>query len=120
MIPIPSLKLKHSPRLMTSQAGSPPAVLRFARQPRKRTLQQLRLQRVLSNDAIFHASQDLHLKTKRFPALFPGPVGAQNQSIKTPPGFTTTGKFMIVVLDEGNIVFEGNETNNYLVIGPLP
>jgi len=62
----------------------------------------------------------MKLKTKRFSKLKTGKVRGQKQKIKTPPGYTTTGKFMIVVLDEGNLVFEGNETNNLIIYGPLP
>jgi uncharacterized repeat protein (TIGR01451 family) len=63
---------------------------------------------------------DMKLFTKRFPKLKPGQVKGQHQTIKTPAGFTSTGKFLIVVLDEGNLVFEGNETNNLIVNGPMP
>jgi len=74
----------------------------------------------LSDDNIFSPTQDMKLKTKRFGKLKTGKVRAQHQNIRTPHGYTTTGKFMIVVLDEGNLVFEGNETNNLIIYGPLP
>lgn len=74
----------------------------------------------LSDDAIFSPHLDMKLKTKRFKSLNPGEVHAQNQKIKTPAGYTTTGKFMIIVIDEGNLVFEGDETNNLVIYGPLP
>jgi len=73
----------------------------------------------LSNDN--HLSpDDMKLFTKRVKKMAPLQVKWQQQKIQTPPGFTTTGKFLIAVVDEGNLVFEGNETNNILVNGPLP
>ena len=63
---------------------------------------------------------DMKLFTKRVSKLKPLQTKGQRQNITTPAGFTSTGKFLIVVVDEGNLVFEGNETNNILVNGPLP
>ena len=74
----------------------------------------------LSDDNIFSPATDVKLKTKKLGKLKAGRVQGQKQTIKLPRGWTTTGKFIIVVLDEGNLVFEGNETNNLIIYGPLP
>jgi uncharacterized repeat protein (TIGR01451 family) len=74
----------------------------------------------LSNDSIWDPNSDMKLKVKRFRSLNPGAVEAQHQKITTPAGYMTSGKFLILVMDEGNLVFEGDETNNVAVYGPMP
>lgn len=66
------------------------------------------------------SSDDIKLFTKRIAKMKPLQVKPRRYKYKAPYGMTSTGKFLILVVDEGNLVFEANETNNVTVIGPLP
>lgn len=74
----------------------------------------------LSESSDFNPAKAMKMSVKKLPALKAGKVVSRKANLKTPYNVTTTGKYLVLVLDDGNMVIESNETNNILVYGPLP
>lgn len=73
----------------------------------------------LSADNKFDAS-DLAIVDSTFGKLKAGASATFRVRKTYPLQFDTSGKYMIAVIDDGNNVFEKDETNNVHVFGPLP
>ncbi len=73
----------------------------------------------LSDDGIFDEGVDTFLKQ-----VSTGSVKIEKSKMKTlscsfPVGQTASGKYIIAVIDADNTVLESNESNNYVVFGPI-
>jgi len=76
--------------------------------------------RMYVSDDPFYGTTDTLVLTKLIKKLAPLKTKKLNLLVKIPEGVSSTGKYLICVVDQGNQVFEGNETNNFVVAGPLP
>jgi DNA-binding beta-propeller fold protein YncE len=73
----------------------------------------------LSNDAYIDGA-DIFLKQVATGSVKMGTGKAKMLSHSFPSGETASGKYIIAVIDAGNIVTESDKRNNYAVFGPIP
>jgi len=73
----------------------------------------------LSNDAYIEGT-DNFLKQVATGSVKMGRSKAKMLSHSFPLGETASGKYIIAVIDAGNIVTESDKSNNYAVFGPIP
>lgn len=73
----------------------------------------------LSNDAYINGA-DIFLKQVATGSVKMGTSKAKMLSQSLPVGETASGKYIIAVIDAGNIVTESDKNNNYAVFGPIP
>ena len=74
----------------------------------------------LSDDAQYIGGLDIFLKQVATGAVKAGKNMIKTLSYSFPLGETASGKYIIAVIDAGNTVAESNESNNYVVYGPIP
>jgi hypothetical protein len=73
----------------------------------------------LSDDAVLDPGDAL-LKDSKIKKRKPGQGKTKELKVKLPMGVSAAGKYLFAVVDVRNDVVETDETNNTLMIGPIP
>jgi len=74
----------------------------------------------LSSDNVYNQGTDTFLKQVATGCLRTEKSETRTLSYNFPMGETASGKYIIAVIDADNTVVEADESNNYLVFGPVP
>ncbi len=74
----------------------------------------------LSTDATWDEEEDTILTTVTVGPLQPGKELGKRLSYRLPKGQSTSGQYVIAVIDATHFILESDETNNTLMSGPIP
>jgi subtilase family serine protease len=74
----------------------------------------------LSDDGKYNEGVDIYLNQVATGTIKAGKSKTRTLSYNFSTGETASGKYVMAVIDADNTVEESNESNNYVVFGPIP